>query len=272
MKVRAWGLLSVAVFAQVCVGATSSVATNPGTGGPSRPAWCPPSATQASLPNRLPAIAAKLRRGETITVVAIGSSSTEGSDLPDRLLAYPTQLQRQLVARFGPGTVQVLNKGRGGETMIETVARFSSDVAGEKPDLVIWQLGVNDIVRSLDMVVSERTIEDGMSQLRSVGAPIVLMDMQLAPRVTASPALPMMKNLLNAAALKHEAMLWSRYALMDSIVKSGDAKLVDLIKPDDLHMTVAMHVCTGAVLGDAIAATATATAAPVSGVVASKAP
>lgn len=201
----------------------------------------------------LAGLSAKVRRGEALTIIAIGSSSTEGSDLPDKTLAYPTHLQRQLTVRLGTGLVRVLNKGRGGETMTETVSRFQGDVAGERPDLVVWQLGVNDVVRGKDMAESARNIENGMSILKTIGAPVVLMDMQLAPRVTASAQLPMMRTMLKNAAAKFDAVLWSRFDLMDKIVKSGDAKIADLIRHDGLHMTVPMHVCTGIVLADMIA-------------------
>lgn len=272
MTSRAWGFVTALALAQVCAGGWHAFAQTPAIAPPSRPAWCPASQGASPTPAlpKLAALAAKVRRGEAITVVAIGSSSTEGSDLPDRLLAYPTHLQRQLSARIGTAAVKMVNKGRGGENMIETVARFAADVADEKPDLVVWQLGVNDVVRDYDMGVSERVIEDGMAQLKHVGVPVVLMDMQLAPRVTASAKLPVMRGLLQAAATRHQAFLWSRYELMDSIIRSGDARPVDLIKPDDLHMTVAMHVCTGAVLGDVIAAGIALR--PSSGVVAAKTP
>lgn len=260
MSFKGWGFATALALVQLCAGGVAVSADTLRTDAPARPAWCPTgnAASQTPASARLSTLAAKVRRGEPLTIVAIGSSSTEGSDLPDRLMAYPSHLQRQLNARLGSGRVKMVNKGRGGETMVETVARFGTDVAGEKPDLVIWQLGVNDVVRGNDMNLSERTIEDGMARLKGIGAPIVLMDMQLAPRVTASAQLPVMQRLLKDAAIKHNALLWSRFELMSGIVKSGDAQLVDLIKPDELHMTVAMHVCTGAVLGDELAAAMTA--------------
>lgn len=264
MNYLAGGFVTGLVLAQLCAGNGIAFAQPPAQLPPSRPAWCPasPSAAVDGFPVRLSAVSAKIARGETIIVVAVGSSSTEGSDLPDKALAYPTHLERQLTARLGSGLVKVLNKGRGGETMTETVARFLADVGAEKPDLVVWQLGVNDVVRGNDMAISERNIEDGMAALKTMGTPVVLMDMQLAPRVTASPVLPVMRALLKSAALKHEALLWSRFELMETIIKTGDAQLTELIKPDELHMTVAMHVCTGAVLGDMIASNVSPRAVP----------
>jgi hypothetical protein len=233
------------------LGAAGALAASP----PDRPEWCPSARSAVGAKERalFQSLADKARRGETLVIVAIGSSSTEGSDLPDRTLAYPSQLQRRLDARLGDGSVQVLNKGRGGETMNETVARFGQDVRLEQPDLVIWQLGVNDVVRGADIEGSRQDVEAGMAKLGAVGAPVILMDMQVAPRVVQSPTLGPMRALIRAAALKHDAVLWSRFELMRGIIDEGRAAMTDLVRPDELHMTPAMHACTAAALGDLVA-------------------
>ena len=233
------------------LGAASVMAASPSD----RPEWCPSARTAIGAKERalFQSLAEKARRGEKLLIVAIGSSSTEGSDLADRTLAYPSQLQKRLDARLGDGSVEVLNKGRGGETMTETVARFGPDIQLERPDLVIWQLGVNDVVRGADIEGSQRQIEAGMTQLAAIGAPVILMDMQVAPRVVQSPTLAPMRALIRAAALQHDALLWSRFDLMSSILNEGRAEMSDLVRPDALHMTSAMHSCTAAALGDLVA-------------------
>jgi lysophospholipase L1-like esterase len=134
------------------------------------------------------------------------------------------------------------------------VKRFADDVAPVKPDLVIWQLGANDIVRNVDPETVSHGVAEGMAQLETIGAPVVLMDSQVAPAVSASPVLQPVQSVLKAAAERHGAMLWSRFALMQGILEARLAEDTDLIKPDRLHMTVPMHVCTGEVLAEAIAA------------------
>jgi lysophospholipase L1-like esterase len=219
------------------------------------PAWCPASGPSPGMANAalFQRIAEKAARREAITLVAIGSSSTEGSDLSDPTLAYPTHLERHLNALLGSKVVTVLNKGKGGEGVPETVARFKRDVVALKPDLVVWQLGANDIVRRTDPEVTARSVEDGMLQLATSGTPVVMMDTQTAPSVAISPVLDQTQKLLKAAAKRHQALFWSRFELMRGILASRAASSDDLIRPDQLHMTVPMHVCTGKVLAEAIA-------------------
>ncbi len=198
------------------------------------------------------ALARKHAERRTITIVAIGSSSTAGSDLPDPKLAYPAHLEAWLNARHGAAQFKVINKGKGGEGIVETAARFADDVIALKPDLVIWQLGANDIVRNVDLTAAEASVEKGLAELAAAGVPVLMMDSQAAPRVQAGANREAVDRMLRVAARKHQLPYWSRYELMSAILASGAAKPVDLTKADDLHMTVAMHVCTAAALGDAM--------------------
>lgn len=253
LKFRDWGFLAglSAALLSVCGSVPASGAQEA-----VRPAWCPVSSVDRGpvSPIQYRKLAEKLQQRNPIRLVAIGSSSTEGSDLADRQQAYPLQLERRLNTLFGAGSFVVMNKGRGGETMPETIARFESDVEGESPDLVIWQLGVNDVVRLQDLAVSASNVESGLRKLDLIGAPVILMDMQFAPKVVQSAALQPMRTLLGEASARRDAVLWSRFDLMRGIVDKGDAAITDLIKADELHMTPAMHACTGMVLAEAIAA------------------
>lgn len=250
MKLVRWGLtcLGAAVLGLASLGAQAAPSAE------ARPAWCVGKGPSAfpSTGAAFDKVGAKLARREPITVVAIGSSSTDGSDLPDPRQAYPTHLEARLNAALGPGGARVLNRGRGGETMPETIARFERDVGAAKPDLVVWQLGVNDVVRDVPTEMSAERIEQGLATLARYGAPVVLMDMQFAPLVLRSRSLDGMHVILRKAALKHGALLWSRFDLMKGILEKGGAAMTDLVRADGLHMTPPMHACAGHKLGDAL--------------------
>lgn len=249
MKFRAWGMIAAAAAVALASFAPAASASE------ARPGWCARSSEPlvASRAGLFDALARKAERREGITIVAIGSSSTEGSDLPDRRQAYPTHLQAALSSLLRDAPVTVFNRGRGGEIIPETVERFEDDVARLKPDLVVWQLGGNDILRNADVEQTTASIEQGMAKLRSVGVPIVLMDTQSAPRVMQSPAREPIDKAIRRAAIRHGAVVWSRYELMTGILDAGRAKVDDLIRADGVHMTVPMHVCTGMALAEALA-------------------
>ena len=94
---------------------------------------------KVSLPNTARAI----RRGEALVIVAIGSSSTQGVGASDQAHTYPALLAEELRRRWPRLAVTVVNKGVGGETAEQMLARFTRDVLPYRPQLVIWQTGSN---------------------------------------------------------------------------------------------------------------------------------
>ena len=66
---------------------------------------------------------------------------------PRRLRSYPSRLEAELKAQLPGLPITVLNKGIGGEEAPQMVARFDADVIDEKPDLVLWQVGSNSVLR-----------------------------------------------------------------------------------------------------------------------------
>ncbi len=122
-----------------------------------------------------------------MTIVAVGSSSTEGTARNERSKVYPAALEQALSRAWPNVTVTVANRGKGGETMKQTLQRFESDVLALKPSLVIWQLGVNDVLRYRGIEGRREEIREGLKVLAERGVPVVLLDLQYAPAVTADP-------------------------------------------------------------------------------------
>ena len=94
---------------------------------------------------------ARLAQGAPVVVVAIGSSSTEGIGASSPSGSYPARLQLRLRQHCPTCAIDVINKGVGGETVDQTLARFDRDVLAYRPHLVIWQVGSNDILRGEDL-------------------------------------------------------------------------------------------------------------------------
>jgi hypothetical protein len=78
------------------------------------------------------------------------------------------------------------------------------------------------------------------------------MDSQAAPRVKLGKHREKIDAMLRVAAREEGVPYWSRFELMTTILASGNATPADLTRPDELHMSIPMHVCTGVALGDAL--------------------
>lgn len=177
-----------------------------------------------------------------LTVVAIGSSSTEGIGASGPAATYPAQLDRLLEERFPGARIDVLNEGVGGETVAENLARFPTDVTAHQPDLVIWQVGTNDALRDVPPGKIREGLLEGISRVRALGADIVLLDPQpLSGR--GEEAVAKVLPVLWDVALGAQVPVLSRHALMRHWLENGDFTEATLLGPDRLHMTDASYRC-----------------------------
>ena len=140
------------------------------------PAACPTPKVAARLPAPLARTAARLRAGEPVVIVAIGSSSTAGAGATSRAASYPSRLQEMLRQRFPEGDITVINAGIGGQDAPEMLARFDSNVAARKPTLVIWQAGVNALFRANGLATAEEQLREAIARVRALGADLLLVE------------------------------------------------------------------------------------------------
>jgi lysophospholipase L1-like esterase len=225
---------------------------------PAVPSGCGAPDALAAIAPALTQVAAKIERGgkqtsEKLKIVAIGSSSTSGSGASAPNLAYPARLEAELRERFPGLDITVVNRGRGGEDARQELARFDRDVIAEKPDLVIWQLGTNAVLRRDDISGDGELIRRGVARLTAAGIDVVLMDLQYAPRVLARPGYIVMERLIAEAAASTHAGLFRRFDLMRYWHNAPLAAAAPMIGPDGLHMTDRGYYCLAAELADALA-------------------
>ena len=135
----------------------------------------------------LPHVAGKLAAGEPVLIVAFGSSSTQGYGTSSPEFTYPNRLAAQLHRQYPGADITVVNRGVGGEDAPEMMKRLQTAVLDTKPDLVIWQVGTNAVLRNLDPAETAKLVEEGVARIQAAGADLVLVDPQYSPRVTEQP-------------------------------------------------------------------------------------
>src|SRR5262245_26046823 len=220
------------------------------------------------LANPLPWVAKKIASGEPITIVAIGSSSTSGAGASSPAANYPSRLEIELKQQFPKLSFTVLNRGVGGEEVADMLKRFESAVLAEKPDLVLWQLGTNSVIRGHMLGGHDALIRVGLAKIRTVGADVVLIDPQYAPKVIAKPDAERMVTLISATAKREDVDLFRRFEVMRHWHEVDQIGFETFVSPDGLHMNDWSYACMAKGLGNAIAEAAqrpvmSATAHPV---------
>lgn len=119
-------------------------------------------------------LSGSIAHARTLHIVALGDSLTAGFGLPDSA-AFPNVLQRRLKEKGFD--VEISNAGVSGDTTAGGLARLDWSTPGGT-DLVIVELGANDMLRNLPPAGARKNLEAILSNLRDRKIPAVLAGMK----------------------------------------------------------------------------------------------
>ncbi|UGV24790.1 SGNH/GDSL hydrolase family protein [Rhodopseudomonas boonkerdii] len=201
----------------------------------------------------LPHVAGKLAAHQPVTIIAFGSSSTQGwgSSAPE--FTYPNRLAAQLHRAYPGANITVLNRGVGGEDAPEMMKRLQTQVIDVKPDLVIWQVGTNAVLRNLDPAETGKMIEDGVGRIQAAGSDVVLIDPQYSPATTSKPeGTSKMLSLMHKVAELRKVGIFPRFEVMKEWHEGQRMAFDSFVIADGLHMNDWGYACFAQLLGDNI--------------------
>ena len=230
--------LAAAVFA-----AYASLAAAPASSSALHRVECPNAADIVRLSKPLAKFSSRLARNEEIKILALGSSSTAGAGASRSEFSYPSRLERELHTLLPKVPIKVLNRGIGGEDARQMLPRLARDLATEKPDLVIWQVGTNALLGDQGIDGQGSLIRDGLMRIRATGADVILLDPQYAPYVLRDPDARPMVNLLARIGDETGVPVFRRFALMQYWHEARDIAFSDILAPDLFHMNDWSYGC-----------------------------
>ena len=218
----------------------------------SRVPCLPPKGGPKSM-GSLPHVAGKLASGQPVEIIAFGSSSTAGFGATSPEFNYPNRLAAQLRRQYPSAEITVVNRGKGGEDAPEMMKRLQTEVIDMKPDLVIWQVGTNAVLRNLDPAETATIVEDGITLIQAAGADLVLVDPQYSPRLNerAESANKMVRLLGRVAELRHVG-IFPRFQVMREWHEQQSIPFDNFVIADGLHMSDWGYACFAQLLGDDI--------------------
>lgn len=161
-------------------------------------------------------------------VLAFGDSLTAGYGL-EQGLGFAPQLQATL-RRHGI-KAEVVDGGVSGDTSQAGKARLGWTLDGmkRKPDLVILELGANDMLRGLDPGLTQTNLDAMLAELKRRQIPVLVAGMRAAPNL--DPAyIARFEAIYPALAGKHGAPLYPFFL-------EGAAAQQGMIQPDGMHPT-----------------------------------
>jgi acyl-CoA thioesterase-1 len=228
-------------------------------------AACTAPAELTRLVNPLKRTAQRIAAGLPLKIVAIGSSSTFGAGASSAAMSYPSRLETELKTLFPRADITVVNHGINGEESRDMLERFDRDVFAEQPDLVIWQIGSNSVLRDRPLAEANIPLRDGLKRLHDARIDVVLLNPQYAPKVFTKHDVDGMVDLIHLTAKEANVDLFERFAVMRYWRLTEDLPFSAFISPDELHMNDWGYGClaklmAGALHDAATRATVTATA------------
>jgi lysophospholipase L1-like esterase len=214
---------------------------------------CLPPKGNAHKMGSLPRVAGKLAAGEPVKIIAFGSSSTAGYGASSPEFNYPNRLAVQLHRQYPTADITVINRGQGGEDAVEMMKRLQTSVIDMHPDLVIWQVGTNAVLRNLDPGETIKLVEDGIARIQAAGADLVLIDPQYSPRVNErAESAGKMINLLGKVAELRKVGIFPRFEVMRDWHEKQAIPIDNFVIADGLHMSDWGYACFAQLLGDDI--------------------
>jgi acyl-CoA thioesterase-1 len=161
-------------------------------------------------------------------VLAFGDSLTAGYGL-DQGLGFAPQLQASL-RRHGIAA-EVVDGGVSGDTSEAGKARLGWTLDGmeRKPDLVVLELGANDMLRGLNPGLTEANLDAMLAELKRRQIPVLLAGMRAAPNLDPG-YITRFQAIYPALASKHGMAIYPFF--LDGVAAQPGMQL-----PDGMHPT-----------------------------------
>jgi len=198
---------------------------------------------------RMPALAQQLKDKKPITIVVIGGASTAGT-APDN--AYPRFLEIALRRHRPDTTINVINRGVAGQTTEQMANRFAKDIYGYQPNLVIWETGTVDAVRSEEVNAFVEALNNGIAALQEHKTEIMLMDMQYNPSTVSVINFQPYLDALHQTATLQDVYMFPRFDIMRYWSEAGAFDFINVPRERRPVLAREFYECLGERLADAV--------------------
>ena len=192
------------------------------------------------------------RKGD-FRIVALGSSSTQGTGASSPKMCYPAQLEVELNRRSGAAKhFEVVNLGVGGEMASDMLSRIDREVNPLKPGLVIWQTGVNDAIVGISIDDFRMQLAQGIDAIQAAGADVILLDLQYYPRSERVRGYKDYLQMIWQVGREKGVPVLRRHDFMKHLVESRQFTVSQLLAPDQFHLNDLSYRCLGHMVADAV--------------------
>jgi len=234
----------------IALGALLSVlpAASRAAGDPAPAAACPAVSGVFGAPRPLDALAAAIRAGGQVDVLAVGSAATVGQDGNAAGVSFPYHMIEALHAALPKVDFELTVKGARGMTAQDMLPLLDAAVAAHAYPLVLWQTGTVEAVRGLRPDGLHAALAEGVAHVRARGGDTVLIDPNYSRALRANTEIDPYMQVLRQVADMPGVVLFPRYDVTHAWVDKAVLDVEKAPKADRLAAVDELHRCVGQAL------------------------
>jgi acyl-CoA thioesterase-1 len=222
--------------------------------GRTEPSECEVPPELSAISAKLPHLAERLAARQPVNIVAIGGASTKGAAAGGPDLAYPHRLQMALAGYYPDVPIAVVNKGVPRQSTQQMVERFPTDVIAEDPILVIWEAGISDAVRGIEIDDFAAALQAGIDEVKNRAIDILLVDMQFSRRTSTVINFEQYLKAVHRVGDLNEVYVFPRFEMMRYWSEQNMFNFDDVAEEERVRLATKVYECIGRELAQAIRA------------------
>jgi len=196
----------------------------------------------------LPNVAAVLKAGKPLRILAIGASAMGRRGT---VAGGYTGLIEQLLERSVKGLdVVMIDRGFSGELAADAERRIKIEVALDEPNLVLWQVGTNDALAYVPLLDFEATVTNTIRWLKAHKVDVVLAGLQYVSRLAQDEHYKAVREALRKIAAQENVIIVRRYEAMQFLAKADSDR--PGYSPDEFERTESGYDCLAQYVARAI--------------------
>jgi acyl-CoA thioesterase I len=209
---------------------------------------CPSASGFTASDEKLEALAAAIRSGGPINVLALGSATTVSEDGRTSTVTFPYHMIDTLHAALPQVDFELTVKGGRGQTAQDMLSALDAELAEHRFPLVLWQTGTVEAVRGLRPDSMHAALDAGVQHVRARGGDTVLIDAIYSRALRANTEFDPYEQVMRQVADLPGVVLFQRYDLTRSWVEKGLLDVEKAAKPDRAMEMDTLHACVGRAL------------------------
>jgi hypothetical protein len=219
-------------------------------------AACPPLSDAEPATESLPHLAAALKPGGTVEILAIGTTGPAAGLAP--LVAgtsnsgFVPLLSHDLEAASPGVHVSITARGGRGVDAAAQLELIRSALKQHRYTAVLWQTGTFDAVRSEPVEAFYQSLTDGADVIGQAGADLILVEPQYSRFLEANADLAPYLSAMQAMDAAEATLLFHRYELMHDWADAGQIDLEHATSHDRPAIAAQLHACLAAELARAV--------------------